>query len=128
MARYYLNALDRGKTGQGEPELVPNEDEDKVNLEHVLPKNPTVADWPQFTIEQQRDFLHRIGNMALLQKGPNDRIGNKPFAQKQPILAASALLWTQDAGARPDWTPDVIAARQNDMAALAVTVWPRELT
>jgi hypothetical protein len=126
LARYYMYALDRGKGGQDEPELVPNEDEDKVNLEHVLPRNPSDGEWTEFTDEQKRDFVHRIGNMTLLQKGPNGRIGNKPFADKQPILAASALLWTQDAGARANWTPQIVADRQGDMAKLAVTVWPRE--
>jgi hypothetical protein len=126
LARYYMYALDRGKGGQDEPELVPNEDEDKVNLEHVLPKNPSDGEWTEFTDEQKRDFVHRIGNMTLLQKGPNGRIGNKPFAYKRPILAASALLWTQDAGARANWTPQMIADRQGDMAKLAATVWPRE--
>lgn len=126
LARYYMNALDRGKSGQDEPELVPNEDEDKVNLEHVLPKNPSAGEWTEFTDEQKRDFVHRIGNMALLQKGPNGRIGNKPFAEKKPILAASALLWTQDAGARATWTPEVIAERQGAIAKLAATVWPRD--
>jgi hypothetical protein len=128
LARYYLYALDRGKNGQTEPELVPNQDEEKVNLEHVLPKNPTDGEWTDFSAEQKRDFLYRLGNMALLQKGPNGRIGNKPFTYKQPILAASALLWTQDAGGRAGWTTDIIAARQQDMASLAVAVWPRETT
>jgi len=126
LARYYLYALERGKNGQAEPELVPNEDEEKVNLEHILPKNPSEAEWEEFTPEQKRDFVHRLGNMALLKKGPNGRIGNKPFGDKQPILAASALLWTQDAGSRAEWVPETVAARQQDMAGLAVTVWPRE--
>jgi hypothetical protein len=125
LARYYLVALEKAKSGQVEPELVPNEDEEKVNLEHVLPKNPKSGEWESFTTEQRTAFVHRLGNMALLQKGVNDRIGNKPYSTKRPIFAKSALLWTQDAGERSDWTPEVIALRQADMAKLAVTIWPK---
>ncbi len=46
LARYYLVALERQRSGTAEPELVPNENEEQVNLEHVLPRNPTASDWP----------------------------------------------------------------------------------
>jgi len=128
LARHYLSALEREKQGQAEPELVPNENEEQVNLEHILPKSPTDTDWPQFTGDEKKDFLHRVGNLALLQKGPNGKIGNKPFSVKKPILSASALVITREAGAKSDWTPTVIAERQKELADLAVTVWPRITT
>jgi hypothetical protein len=125
LARYYLVALEKGKIGEAEPELVPNENEEHVNLEHVLPRNATDADWPQFTPDERKVYLHRIGNMALLQKGPNGRIGNRPFSVKKPILAASQLELTKEAGAESDWTTTVIHERQGELAKLAVGVWPR---
>jgi hypothetical protein len=125
LARYYLVALENGRHGDPEPELVPNEDEEEVNLEHVLPKNPD-AGWEMFTPEQARAFAHRLGNQALLKKSQNDRIGNKPYGPKRPILLDSELQWTQEAGSHEDWTPDVISLRQAEMAELAITVWPRQ--
>jgi len=126
LARYYLNAMEREHMGTEEPELVPNSNEEQVNLEHVLPKNPTEDEWSQFTDEQQKDFLHRIGNMALLAKTPNGRIGNKPFAVKKPKFSASDLLLTQEVGAQDDWAPDGIIARQKRLAELAVDTWNRD--
>jgi uncharacterized protein with ParB-like and HNH nuclease domain len=123
LARYMLAAMERTELGKSEPELVPNEDESVVNLEHVLPRNPTATDWPPFDDDQRRAYLHRVGNMALLSKGPNGRIGNKPFAFKKPILAQSQLRLTQAAGAEPDWTPAIIDARQKKLADLAVRTW-----
>jgi len=82
-ARYFLIALERGKRGDSEPEFVPNSNEDEVNLEHVLPKRAAPADWASFTQEDRKDYVSRLGNMALLQKGPNGRIGNKPFSPKK---------------------------------------------
>ena len=123
LARYLLGALERTMLDEPEPELVPNENEREVNLEHVLPRNPTASDWTQFTEEERRAYVHRIGNMALLSKGPNGKIGNSPFSVKRPVLAASSLLLTQEAGAEENWTPEVIAERQNKMADLAVKTW-----
>lgn len=123
LARYILRALERTAIGTAEPELVPNKDEAEVNLEHVLPRNPVAAQWPQFTPEQYAEYVHRIGNLALLSKGPNGSIGNKPFSDKKPILAASQLTLTQLVGNRPDWTPPEITDRQEHLASLAVQTW-----
>ena len=126
LARYYLMALERGKHGDTEPEFVPNSNEEQVNLEHVLPKRASAADWGAvFNADERRDYLHRLGNLALLQKGPNGRIGNKPFAVKKPILTNSAYMLTAEIGAEEDWTKETVKNRQERLAALAVKVWPR---
>lgn len=125
IARYILIALERNSAGEPEPELVPNEREEEVNLEHVLPKNPTEEDWPEFSPEAHKAMVHRLGNMTLLQKGPNGRIGNEPFATKKPVLEGSALRWTMDAGGYDEWTPAVITERQQRMAEHATETWPR---
>jgi hypothetical protein len=125
LARYYLNALERGKSGANEPELVPNANEEEVNLEHVLPKGATATDWPTFDAEARRLWADRIGNVALLAKSHNGRIGNKPFTRKKPILAVSQLELTKQIARSSDWTADAIAKRQKKLADLAVKVWPR---
>jgi hypothetical protein len=125
LARYLLRALELEERGDQEPELVVNEDADSVNLEHILPKNAKEVDWPKFTADEQRAFVHRLGNLCLLQKGPNGRIGNRSWTVKQPILASSALELTEKASAAPDWTKSAISSRQRELAGLAVRVWPR---
>ena len=126
LARYYLLALERGKNGELEPEFVPNSNEEQVNLEHVLPRRASPADWgSEFNVDERRDYLHRLGNLSLLPKGPNGRIGNKPFAMKRPILAASKFALTSQIGSETSWTRESIKRRQADLAVLAVKVWPR---
>lgn len=125
LARYYLAALEKEAQGKPEPEMIANDDEDQVNLEHVLPKTSKPTDWSTFSTEESKAFVSRIGNMALLSKGPNGRIGNKPWAVKRPILAASDLKLTAEAGAEATWTPAVIQQRQEKFAKSAVKVWPR---
>jgi len=126
LARYYLIALECGKKGESEPELVPNTNEEQVNLEHVLPKRASDKDWGKnFSAEERKDYLHRLGNLALLQKGPNGRIGNKSFNEKQPILKSSAFILTSEIGNEADWTREAIRDRQARLAELAINVWPR---
>jgi hypothetical protein len=79
-----------------QPELVVNPDVRQVNLEHILPKSPKEGQWKSFTEEDQKLYVHRLGNMALLQKGANGRIGNQPWTVKKPILAGSALVLTRE--------------------------------
>lgn len=125
LARYILRALELKERGESEPELVVNDDVDAVNLEHILPKNARLEDWPSFNEDEQRSYVHRIGNMALLQKGPNGRIGNKAWGIKKPVLSSSSLRITNAAGAESDWTMAVINQRQAKLAELAVQTWPR---
>lgn len=126
LARYYLRALERQAQGTPEPEFVPNSNEDEVNLEHVLPIRASAADWGySFSADERRDYVHRLGNLSLLQKGPNGRIGNKPFAAKKSILAKSAFTLTAEIGRERDWTKTQIRNRQERLAVLAVRVWPR---
>jgi hypothetical protein len=125
LARYYLTVLEKARRGEAEPEFVPNQDVEEVNLEHVLPKNPEPADWPQFTAEEAQALTYALGNQALLRKSHNRQIGNKPFAEKQHILAASDLELTKEIGGEANWTPEEIRQRQERMAALAVETWRR---
>ncbi|MEU3783411.1 DUF262 domain-containing protein [Streptomyces sp900129855] len=125
-ARYYLLTLERFKSGKSEPELVPNEDGDQINLEHVLPQNSTPSDWPEYkTAEDRYNWSYRLGNMVLLQKGKNGKIGNKSFFIKSPILAASDLKLTAEVAAYSAWTAAEIAERQKELAKMAVDAWPR---
>jgi hypothetical protein len=126
ISRYLLNALERTARGTKEPEMVPNANEDEVNLEHILPRNAKKADWPAFDLEEIGPWANRFGNHCLLKKSENSKIGNKPWSVKKPILTASSLRLTKRAGKKPDWTKAEIEDRQRFMAARAVKTWPRK--
>src|SRR5690606_33317982 len=123
LARYLLRVLEKEKIGDPEAEFVPNEDVESVNLEHVLPKSAS-GEWlnsfPDGTAASLR-FL--MGNQALLRKSHNTAIGDKPFAEKQPILRASDFLLTNQIAASPAWTPDTVKKRGEELAQLAVKAW-----
>lgn len=125
ISRYLLLALERAERGEKEPELVPNENEDEVNLEHILPRNAKKAEWPSFTPEEVPVWAQRIGNHCLLKKSENAAIGNKPWKDKKPVLSSSSLKLTKLAGRRANWTSKEISSRQEKLADLAVKAWPR---
>jgi hypothetical protein len=125
LARYYLTVLERAAMGTTDPELVPNQDVDQVNLEHVLPKTPDPSWATHFSPDEAQQSVYLIGNQCLLAKTHNSTIGNQSFAVKKPILAASQLSLTTSIGALLDWTPTSIRDRQADLAKLAPMAWPR---
>lgn len=126
VARYYLTVLEREKRSDPEPELVPNQNVEEVNLEHVLPKSPAPAWQTDFSTEEAQSLALLIGNQALLRKSHNGKIGNQPFSIKKPILAASDLELTREIGNESDWDPDRIRGRSEQLADLAVHVWRKD--
>jgi hypothetical protein len=124
LARYYLRTLERAKRNQAEPELVPNQDVDAVNLEHVLPRNPNSQDW-QIPADVAELLTYALGNQCLMRRTPNDAVGNKSFGDKKTVLAASDFELTREIGSETSWGRTEIEARQQRLAVLAVTAWPK---
>jgi hypothetical protein len=121
LARYYLRAIELHDKAT-HPQLLINENPDAVNLEHVLPLNPS-ADW-KIDSETATAFHRRIGNMVLLGTKDNNVLGNGPFSSKQKTLQHSPFTTTQDVGYCDKWDADEIRKRQLRLAALAPKVWP----
>jgi len=123
LARYYLRALEGFVTEEPEPELIPNEDPDFLNLEHVIPFNPQ-GQWPELSEEDAEALTNRIGNMVLLPARKNVRLGNKGWKEKKKVLSASGLQLTRMLARQAKWGRAEIDARQKTLAAHAVKVWP----
>jgi len=121
LARYYLRAIELfGK--EQLPQLLINEDPDAVNLEHVLPLNPS-KEW-KIDAETAATFHKRIGNMVLLGAKDNVILGNGSFASKRKTLKDSPFTTTQDVAKNDKWDSEQIRTRQLTLAALAPKVWP----
>jgi len=123
LARYYLRSLELQARGNAAPSFVPNESEDVINLEHVLPKSRE-GNWPQFTDEEADAFLNRIGNLALLRAKDNSDQKSAGFLAKKPVYGASEFKLTKQVAKAKGWNTDAIAKRQEQLAALAVKTWP----
>jgi len=122
IARYLLSSLERYARGEKNCELIPNSDVVAVNLEHVLPENPS-SDWKGLHPEVAGAFSRRIGNQVLLSAKKNSELGNQGFSVKQKVLAASEFLLTKQVGEKETWGPTEIDERQAALASMAVDVW-----
>lgn len=57
----------------------------KISIEHILPRNISKpgADWDRhWTAEKQSEWLHRLGNLAMLNDSDNSSLGNCGFQAK----------------------------------------------
>jgi hypothetical protein len=123
IARYYLIALENTKKGAKDPELIPSSDPDILNLEHILPKNPSKA-WNNIKEEEVKSFYNRLGNLTLLGKEINKLVGNSSFSEKKNVYKDSSIFITKDIAKYSDWGIDEIKKRQLDLSALAIKTWP----
>jgi hypothetical protein len=126
LARYYLRALEKQAKGEPGPELVPNPNEEVVNLEHVLPENPG-SGWAHVDDEKAAAYHKRLGNLALLKAKINVEAGNDGFDDKKPRFAESDFKLTSELAQYDAWGPDEIEFRQKALASIAVGTWPNKI-
>jgi hypothetical protein len=116
--------MQQKSNGIADPEFVPTDDENAVNLEHVLPENPDDKSWPSIDREVASAYYRRIGNMAMFQAKKNSLIGNSSFTEKKKSLKESSYSLTSDIAKSGSWGIKEINARQKDLAKIAVQTWP----
>ena len=126
LARYFLRALETYAKRLPDPEFIPTNDEQVVNLEHILPENPQDK-WPNVDHEIATAYYKRLGNMVILQAKKNSIAGNSSYKEKKPVLLESGYLLTQNAGKYTSWGIKEINKRQKELAKLALKTWPAKL-
>jgi hypothetical protein len=126
LARYYLRSMEMAAKDEKEPWFVLHEDREIINLEHVLPKKPE-DNWPEFSEEDLRRLVTRLGNQALMRHGDNSDAKSADFATKKPLYAASPYLLTKMLADVDNWTEQTINERQERLAELAPKTWPANL-
>lgn len=125
IARYLLQIMERHLQGIKEPELVVNTDKEEINLEHILPKNATTTDWPNIPQEDVPVYANRLGNLTLLKKSENNRVGNRGWNIKKAALQKSSLKLNEKIKHETDWGKSEIEERSKRLGELAVTIWRR---
>jgi len=96
-------------------------DFDKVNLEHILPQNPTK--W-NLTKKEVEEYVNCLGNLCLLHKDKNSGAGNSPINKKIKFLLDTEIKSTKELSNEIKmnnfiWNEDLIYKRQKEMADLA---------
>ena len=121
-ARYYLRSLELVVKGENEPWLIPNDDKNVINLEHVLPKKPE-GNWSSFSDDEVGFYVNRLGNLALLQASKNSDLKSEGFESKKQVYKLSPYLLTKQISEVNNWDKKSIVERQKILASYAVIAW-----
>jgi hypothetical protein len=124
IARYYLLELEKTLRRKNSIREQVNHNEDEVNLEHILPKEPELKVWKEFSAESVPVYRYRLGNQTLLAKSKNERLGNAAFSAKKAVYGDSEVLLTKEIATFAKWDDTGIEQRQKQLAKLAVDTWP----
>ena len=95
----------------------------KATIEHILPENPP-EHWEEFfKVDEQENYIYRLGNTTLIEEKKNNNCGTKPFNEKLIIYKTSSYKITNEHTNYTEWMPDTLRKRQTKMAGWATTVW-----
>jgi len=102
-----------------------------VSLEHVLPQTPPDgSDWLQwFPDKDQRDgWTHRLANLVPLDRSKNSSASNFDFSKKKDTYfrgkgKASPFVLTQEVRSENEWTPTLLAERQQRLVGVLKEHW-----
>lgn len=99
-------------------------------IEHVLPQKPAPgSQWARdFTPSEREAWVHRLANLVLLTSRKNPSAGNYDFDVKQQRYftgpdGTSPFALTTQVLVESRWTPEVLAARQQDLVRHLAAVW-----
>lgn len=101
-----------------------------VSVEHVMPQQPAPnsqwAAWvPDKAVHQQ--WVHRLGNLALLSRKKNSSASNRDFAWKKSAYftkgGTTAFALTTQVLQHADWTTEVMQERQASMLKALEAHW-----
>lgn len=101
-------------------------DAQHVNLEHILPQNPSQdSEWINtFKDIEERDLLtHNIGNLTLLLGSKNSSGGNQDFEAKKQIYKQSAIQHNNKIADLEKWNQKSINKRVLELYDLFIQVW-----
>lgn len=124
LCKYLLAAIEN----QGKEKIVT----DNLTIEHIMPQNRNLStawqkmlgdDWE--TVREH--YLHTLGNLTLT--GYNSELGDRPFDEKQTMLAEAVTHITvlySDVKDKSVWNADTITARAQRLSGMIMKLFPIE--
>lgn len=103
------------------PEVRLNESDTVINLEHIMPRDNSI--W-QYPAEEHDDLFTMLGNMTLLAEKWNKSISNKLFVEKKEKYAQSSIVLTRQLLDKDDWNKEAILERGRYLKEKILEIWP----
>ena len=105
-------------------------DHKTITVEHVLPQTPEPGSgWVHnFPDDDERiEWTHRLANLVLLSRSKNSRAQNYEFDRKKTEYfqrqGVTSFALTTQVVAESEWTPKVLARRQNKLIDVIKSEW-----
>ncbi|MGO8920771.1 MAG: DUF262 domain-containing protein [Stellaceae bacterium] len=123
VCRYLLEELENHSTK--EPT-----DTTSYSIEHIMPQNERLpAEWRKMLGENWKDmqktWLHRLGNLTLT--GYNSKYSDRSFDEKKTISGGfmeSSVRLNKFVREQSIWTATEISDRTDNLARIAIDIWP----
>jgi uncharacterized protein with ParB-like and HNH nuclease domain len=100
-----------------------------ISVEHILPqKIKDVVYWEErFTPEQQKLWVHKLGNLTLLSGRKNSAAQNYSFDKKKEVYLKRgkkvSFDMTKQICDETDWTIEILEKRQKELLEKAAEIW-----
>ncbi|HZV12992.1 MAG TPA: HNH endonuclease family protein, partial [Candidatus Kapabacteria bacterium] len=95
---------------------------ERYTIEHILPESPS-EEW-NISEDAYERCVYRLGNLCILEKNLNQKIENKVYSIKKPVLEKSSVKLTiRIAEENSEWNEDKISKRQSWLAKQAKSIW-----
>ena len=99
-----------------------------ITIEHILPQNLNNSYWSErFTEEEHKEWVHRLGNLALLSGRKNYKAQNSDFERKKQVYNERnnvvSFETTKVVLDEKDWIVNNIKNRQDELIARAIRLW-----
>lgn len=98
-----------------------------VSVEHILPQTMTDSYWTErFTVEQQKSWVHKLGNLTLLSGRKNSAAQNYDFEKKKDVYLSrgiSSFYLTKKVCDETNWTIETLEKRQKELLEKAAEIW-----
>mmetsp|Transcript_3999 Transcript_3999/g.8863 ORF Transcript_3999/g.8863 Transcript_3999/m.8863 type:complete len:644 (+) Transcript_3999:154-2085(+) len=96
-----------------------------LHLEHILPQNHAgVESWTiNWTPKESSEWLHRLGNLVLLNQKKNATIGNSSFKVKAQHFSSSPYPLTNQISKHAEWNLSSLTENHNAIIELATKVF-----
>jgi len=96
-----------------------------ISVEHILPENPAknsrwLSDWSN---EERGLWVHRLGNLCLLNGKKNSAASNRDFAEKCKKYEEVIFPQTKEIAKKANWTPKDIKANHDHVLSMCVEVF-----
>jgi hypothetical protein len=118
IVRYILFEIERHKSG-----ISYDFESDAYNIEHIMPESIKEG-WDHIEDRDHNQFVYRLGNMIILNKKTNNRLGNTEFKEKKKEYNTSEFAITKRVAIEnSEWNPERIAVHQKWMAKQATAIW-----